>query len=451
MLEIQPGDILITCAGPRARCGVACLVKAVRRRLMISGKMYRFRVPEESVDPRFVEFFLQTAHAQAQIDTMKTGGSDSGLNLTHDRFRQLVVPLAPHNEQVRIVAEVEKQFTRLDAAIAALKRVQANLKRYRASILKAACEGRLVPSEAELARREGRSYEPASALLERILVERRAGWPSKEVSKSKYSDPLKPDVNELRDAPEGWCQVTLDCLLREPLRNGHSAKAVGGTKGVPTFTLSAVTYGDFSAENIKMTSADPVRVRDLWVEPQDIFIERSNTPELVGTTRLYSGPPRVAIFPDLLIRARLVSGAIPTYIELVLQSSPVRRFFRRKAQGISGTMPKIDQSVVQQTIVPLPPIAEQKRIVDFVQDQFSVIQYLETEIGTNLRKADSLRQSVLKNAFEGKLIPQDPNEEPTSVLLERIRGTATHGSVPLPGRRTKRNGRALASKETANA
>jgi len=112
------------------------------------------------MDPRFLELYLQTGQALAEIDRMKTGGSDSGLNLTHERFRELRVPVAPFNEQVRIADEIEKQFTRLDTATAALKRVQANLKRYRASVLKAACEGRLVPTEAELARREGRSYEP---------------------------------------------------------------------------------------------------------------------------------------------------------------------------------------------------------------------------------------------------------------------------------------------------
>jgi type I restriction enzyme S subunit len=126
---------------------------------MMSGKMYRFRVPKDLVDPRYIEAYLQTSDAGDAIDRMKTGGSDSGLNLTHERFRQLRIPLAPFPVQQRIVAEIEKQFTRLDAAVAALKRVQANLKRHRAAVLKAACEGRLVPTEAELARKEGRSYE----------------------------------------------------------------------------------------------------------------------------------------------------------------------------------------------------------------------------------------------------------------------------------------------------
>ena len=116
--------------------------------------------------------------------------------------------LAPRREQDRIVAEIEKQFSRLDAATAALKRVQANLKRYRASVLKAACEGRLVPTEAELARKEGRDYEPADKLLERILRERRARWEADTLAKmiasgkppkdghwkQKYKEPVAPHM-----------------------------------------------------------------------------------------------------------------------------------------------------------------------------------------------------------------------------------------------------------------
>ena len=94
--------------------------------------------------------------------------------VTKKQLRELPIPLAPLPEQHRIVAEIETQFTRLDASVAALRRAQANLKRYRASVLKDACEGRLVPTEADLARSEGRDYEPAAALLERILAERRA-------------------------------------------------------------------------------------------------------------------------------------------------------------------------------------------------------------------------------------------------------------------------------------
>src|SRR5579885_1874812 len=103
-------------------------------------------------------------------------------------------------EQRRIVAEIEKQFTRLDAGVAALRRVQANLKRYRAVVLKAACEGRLVPTEAELAKIEGRNYETGQQLLARVLADRRKNWHGR----GKYKEPVAPGIADLPPLPEGW-------------------------------------------------------------------------------------------------------------------------------------------------------------------------------------------------------------------------------------------------------
>ena len=199
LIEVNEGDILITCAGPRVRCGVSCLVRRTRKRLMMSGKMYRFRVDPERTDARYVEAFLQTERARLAIDKMKTGSSDSGLNLTHARFRKLLLPVAPLDEQQRIVAEIEKQFTRLDAGVGSLKRVQTALKRYRASVLKAACEGGLVPTEAELARKENRSYETGEQLLRRILKERRESWKGK----GKYKEPSSAQIVDLPQLPKG--------------------------------------------------------------------------------------------------------------------------------------------------------------------------------------------------------------------------------------------------------
>ena len=125
-------------------------------------------------------------------------------HITKPKFTDSVVPLAPLPEQHRIVAEIETQFTRLDASVAALRRAQANLKRYRASLLKAACEGSLVPTEAERASSEDRDYEPAAVLLERILAERRAHWESQEKRRGKYKEPSAPDTSDLPELPEGW-------------------------------------------------------------------------------------------------------------------------------------------------------------------------------------------------------------------------------------------------------
>ena len=118
-IEVQPGDLLITCAGPRARCGVPALVRTTRPRLMMSGKMYRLR-PTEVLDARYLEAWLLSPVAQKLIDQMKTGISDSGLNLTHGRFLELPVPVPPLVEQLRIVDVLDGHLSRLDAASASL-------------------------------------------------------------------------------------------------------------------------------------------------------------------------------------------------------------------------------------------------------------------------------------------------------------------------------------------
>jgi type I restriction enzyme S subunit len=122
------------------------------------------------------------------------------------------ISLPPLPEQHRIVAEIEKHFTRLDAAVASLQRAKANLKRYRASVLKAACQGKLVPTEAELARAEGREYEPASVLLERILKDRRARWEAQERRRGKYKEPATLDISTLPGVPEGWVWAMVEQL-----------------------------------------------------------------------------------------------------------------------------------------------------------------------------------------------------------------------------------------------
>lgn len=343
--------------------------------------------------PDFVYYYLQRAKEFA----VALASGTTFLEISGKNAARLPIPIPPLVEQRQIVAEIEKQFTRLDAGIAALRRVQANLKRYRAAVLNAACEGRLVPTEAELARKEGRAYESADKLLARVLTERRKKWSGR----GKYNEPVNTSTANLPPIPEGWTWTILDSLFRESLRNGHSAKATRTGNGLRAFTLSAVTQGDFSERNTKLTVADPEKVEDLWAEPGDIYIERSNTPELVGIARLYKGPARFAFIPDLLIRVRVQSLVLSRFVELCLLSERGRTFFRSRAQGISGTMPKIDQAVIERAPIPLPPFAEQLRIVAEVERQLSVVDEQEAVVLANLQRATRLRQSILRKAFAG--------------------------------------------------
>lgn len=357
--EVHSGDILITCAGPRARCGVPALVRRTRPKLMMSGKMYRLR-PTDDVDPSFLELWLLSPDAQSRIDAMKTGISDSGLNLTHGRFLELPVPVPPLDEQRRIVAILEDHLSRLDATDAMLA---ANAERVRA-------------------------------------------WRRAEHHKAIW----ETDAS-LRPVRE---------LLSELMRNGHSARAVRGAGGgIRTLTLTAVTRGEFVEKFTKMTAADPQRVEALWLQQDDILVQRSNTPELVGTTARYSGDSDWAIFPDLLIRLRANESVVSSgFLAAALSTERAHQQLRDKAKGLAGSMPKIDQAAIGSAVVPIPALSTQTAVVARLDDVDRNAMRLGRSVEVARIRSAALRGSLLEAAFSGRLIGEssdlDHAAEPTA-------------------------------------
>ena len=193
--------------------------------------------------------------------------------------------------------------------------------------------------------------ELKKALMQKLFSEGLRGEPQKET--------------EIGLVPESWEVVPLVSLLREPLRNGHSAKATTDDDGIRTLTLTAVTQRDFSIENTKVTCADPYRVRDMWLRSGDIFIERANTADYVGLAALYEGAHDFAIFPDLLIRVRVDHTKMkPKILIEWLLSETCRRYYKKNARSTAGNFPKIDQGTVEKTLIPVPPPEEQKQLED---------------------------------------------------------------------------------------
>jgi type I restriction enzyme S subunit len=199
----EEGDVLLTKDG--VNTGIAAINHLAEPFSLLSSvallKPYR-----EILNSKFLMHYLHSPLGSEMITGQMTGTAIKRIILR--RIKEAPICIAPLNEQRRIVEVIETQFTRLDAAVTALKRSQANLKRYRAAVLKAACEGRLVPTEAELAQAEGRYYEPAAVLLERILAERRRKWEA-ENPKKKYQEPVAPDTSALPELPKGWVWSSL--------------------------------------------------------------------------------------------------------------------------------------------------------------------------------------------------------------------------------------------------
>ena len=207
---------------------------------------------QPNLDNAYLKYFLNQWKFVSFVTRLNTGDRP---RVDFSQFTDHAFPLPPLAEQRRIVAEIETQFTRLDASVSALRRAQANLKRYRASVLKAACEGRLVPTEAELARSEGRDYEPAGILLKRILAERRACWESQVKRRGKYKEASAPDASDLPELPEGWVWASLEQLASigtgsTPLTSKAEYYQDGS---VPWVTSSALNEEVVSSPNNSVT------------------------------------------------------------------------------------------------------------------------------------------------------------------------------------------------------
>jgi len=416
----------------------------------------------------FVRLYADTRPFRHHIDHNKV--SSAGQNtISQTTLAQAKMRLAPLPEQHRIVEAIESYLTRLDDAVASLERVQRNLKRYRASVLKAAVEGRLVPTEAELARTEGRDYEPASVLLERILKERRhrwiedaaekgrakaeekakkAGkpWTKKDNAKTleaerakaakKYKEPAAPDTGGLQELREGWCWATWDRLAGR-VTVGHVGRMTDEYRenGIPFLRGQNVKENRYEPSGLKFIDEHfHQRLKKSALTPGDLLIVRSGN---VGTACVLPEHIAVANCSDLVIvkqpKIRPRFGAF--YMNSLAKASV-------KAQQVGIALTHFNTKSAAALAVPVPPLNEQDRIVLEADQLLSKIDEVESEVHLNLTRCQRLRQSILKWAFEGKLVDQDPNDEPASVLLERIQAERT----AMEATDTKKKGRKRRSK-----
>jgi len=430
-------DVLISIAGTIGRIA---LVRDENVPANINQALALIRGTDRVLTPLFLMYFLRSSAAHQRALKDARGGAMNNISLGD--VARLDVPIPPIHEQQRIVEEIEKQFTRLEAGVVALKLVQANLKRYRAAVLKAAVEGRLVPTEAELARREGRSYEPASELLARIVTQpllavskkAQAGVPVPPKAKSK--EPFAPDTANLAVLPEGWTSATIGQLIVEPLCNGISVKGNDSPPGIAALKLHAMSDRGFDYSIVRYLPLAENSADDLWVREGDFFVSRGNgSLKLVGRGTSAQNPPAKIIFPDTMIRLRVVPELRKAnWIPTIWPSRFFRRQVEQRVKTTAGIY-KISQPQLRSVAIPLPPLAEQRRIVAEAERRLSVIDELEMQVESNLKRAERLRQAILKRAFEGKLVPQDPNDEPASMLLERIRAERETVGAPLVGAR----------------
>lgn len=417
---VLPGDVLITKMGEPP--GDVCLYPENRPPAIMTADCVRLRLSGAILCRKYFVYAIRSEIVRDQIVARTTGVAQQKISL--ERFKSIVIPMAPLEEQARLVDEIERQFSRIDAGIAALKRIQANLKRQRAAILKAACEGRLVPTEADLARAEGRSYESATVLLARIAQTRSTG---------AGDDGKGVDTSDLQKLPEGWAWASFE-ELSERVTVGY----VGPMKheyvpsGVPFLRSQNVRENRFDpAGLLHISSTFHERISKSMLRPGDIVVVRSGA---VGTACVIPDTIPEANCSDLVIIQR-PRGIVPYYGAYFMNSAAKGRV---RAGQVGIALTHFNTRSVAAIPVAVPPLSEQLRIVAEVQRSLSLIDELEAMIKATLARAERLRQAVLRQAFEGKLVPQDPNDEPASVLLDRLRAEQPQPTPDAPKRRAPR-------------
>lgn len=395
----------------------------------------------DAVSSIFLYFFL-LSQTQAFIDAGKGGAQP---NISQGIVKSWPILLPPLDEQIRIVDKLEELLSDLDAGVAELKAAHAKLVRYRQSLLKAAVEGALTAGW----RQHNTPEETGAQLLQRILSERRARWEAKQLAKfaeqgkappkdwqKRYPEPVQPDTADLPELPEGWMWASVEQLSE--LVSGHTPKeaAEKGLKvgEIPWFKVSDMNQDGnedcMTSAATWLSSIDAISL-GMKIVPKGtiIFPKRGGA---IATNK----KRRLAIRGcyDLNIMGLVTAGLIEEWLW--------HWFLRIDLGKLSdgSNVPQINNPDIAPLCVPIPPMDEQLQIIALLRSGLdSVIQQAKM-IEISLKQATAQRKNILRAAFSGQLVPQDPNDEPASALLARIRAQReadTGASASKRGRKAK--------------
>lgn len=340
-LEVQSGDLLLTNAGPRSRCAVPCLVRATRPRLLLSGKHYRFRTDEAIMDPRFLEYLLLAPNTQLHLDRMKTGISDSGLNLTRQRFLDLPVVVAPMTEQRRIVDVLEGQLSRLDAAEAALRTASMRL-----------------------------------GSLERTTLS------------SAYRQGGLHDLGSIASMQGG--------IQKQP-------KRAPASNAYPFLRVANVTKHGLDLAEVHRVELFGSELERLRLEPGDLLVVEGNgSASQIGRAAVWTGAIENCVHQNHLIRVRPAPGLHPDFLEAVWNSPQHRAVLSEVASSTSG-LHTLSVAKLKQLRIPLPAWDSQVATVEAVTALRTSRKRLDDQLAQASQRAAALRRSLLAAAFSGQL------------------------------------------------
>lgn len=355
--------------------------------------------PNGISDPKYLYYLLQSLRIPSR-----------GYSRHFQFLRRFKFPVAPEEQQPRIVAEIEKQFSRLDEAVASLKRVKANLKRYKAAVLKAAVEGKLT----EEWRKQNPDVEPASKLLERILAERRTKWaeatraemkakgkePKNDKWKEKYKGAIPLDTENLPDVPESWTFASLDELGQEgrPIIYGIIKPGPHDQNGVPYVRVTEMKTGEIDVKSLRRASPErAAKFSRALLKAGDILISKDGT---IGKVAIVPAEAEGANITQHVMRAPTNPQINNQFVAWSIRAPFYQRWLEGETKGVA--LRGVNVEDFRRLPIPVPGIEEQNEIVREIDFRLSVIQKSEANCDLQLARISSMRQGILSAAFQGK-------------------------------------------------
>lgn len=337
---LREGDLLVNRVNSRELVGKAAFIPPSLEPSVFESKNIRVRLDASKAVPKFINYqLLARGRSHFAGNAQQVVGMAS---ISQKQLADFPIVLADLDEQRRIVAELEKQFSRLDEALANLKRIKNSIARYRAAAL---------------------------------------------------SEAAGPDGR--------WNTCRLADLLRERIVNGLSVKESATPTSVRALRLSAMSDSGFNYADHRFLPVDLASVDDILIEEGDFFVSRGNgSLAFVGRGVTAQAPPFPVIFPDTMMRLRFADAEVRRWIATLWPSRLVRRQIEQQVKTTAGIY-KIAQPQVASICVPLPPTSERERIVAEFDRRQSVVREVEAAIDANLKRAQALRQATLRKAFNG--------------------------------------------------
>ncbi len=434
-------DILISKINPRINR--VWLVEGVSNKRQIASSEW-IVVRSSAHHARYLRHFFSEPSFRNKICSDVTGVGGSLTRAQPKRVAYFSVPIPPQAEQKRIADKLDALLARIDACRDRLDRIPKIIKQFRQSVLAAATSGRLTEDwRTAQANRVARMQPQA----ESGLVARDAAQCRYEVTPTPDSDALHPgygnalspkyELQRAHGSTTKWqdIQTHLGSLLLD-LRYGTSKKCSYDIEQYPVLRIPNVAGGRIDLTDLKYADFDSSEVNNLALRAGDILIVRSNgSVELVGKPTLVTLDAEGFLYAGYLIRLRVNANLLnPAFLTLTLSSPEIRNKIEVQARSTSGVN-NINAEEIRSLEIHLPSLIEQHEIVRRVESLFALADRLEARVATARARVASLTPATLAKAFRGELVPQDPSDEPASVLLARIR--AERDAKP-PERRGRR-------------